>query len=154
MRDELIHDWNVEPGTPPRPGPFMLDDETLRDGLQSPSVTDPPIEKKRELLHLMNRLGIDTANIGLPGAGPRAESDVEALCREIATAKRENVLLRFGRTAWARSFRKNSPSKTPPSIKCCCKGPSTATFPRRKRPASWPKSAASSNRAARCCSTS
>jgi 2-isopropylmalate synthase len=65
----------------------MLDDETLRDGLQSPSVVDPPIAKKRELLHLMDQLGIDTANIGLPGAGPRAEADVEALCREIADAK-------------------------------------------------------------------
>ncbi len=87
MQDELIHDWNSDHGTPPRPSKVMLDDETLRDGLQSPSVTDPPIEKKRELLHLMNRLGIDTANIGLPGAGPRAETDVEALCREIASAK-------------------------------------------------------------------
>ena len=87
MRDELIHDWNIDDGAPPRPSQVMLDDETLRDGLQSPSVTDPPIEKKRELLHLMNRLGIDTANIGLPGAGPRAEADVEALCREIASAK-------------------------------------------------------------------
>ena len=87
MQDELIHDWNLDHGTPPRPRQVMLDDETLRDGLQSPSVTDPPIEKKRELLHFMNRLGIDTANIGLPGAGPRAEADVEALCREIASAK-------------------------------------------------------------------
>jgi 2-isopropylmalate synthase len=87
MQDELIHDWNIDTGTPPRPGQVMLDDETLRDGLQSPSVTDPPIEKKRELLHLMNDLGIDTANVGLPGAGPRAESDVYELCREIASAK-------------------------------------------------------------------
>jgi 2-isopropylmalate synthase len=87
MQDELIHDWNIDHGTPPRPNKVMLDDETLRDGLQSPSVTDPPIEKKRELLHLMNRLGIDTANIGLPGAGPRVEADVEALCREIASQR-------------------------------------------------------------------
>lgn len=87
MRDDLIHDWNVEGGKPRRPSVVMLDDETLRDGLQSPSVIDPPIEKKRELLHLMDRLGIDTANIGLPGAGPRAESDVLALCREIAESK-------------------------------------------------------------------
>jgi 2-isopropylmalate synthase len=65
----------------------MLDDETLRDGLQSPSVTDPPIESKRRILHLMDELGIDTANVGLPGAGPRAEADVEALCREIAEAR-------------------------------------------------------------------
>jgi len=87
MEDELIHDWNIDEGVRAPSGPFLLDDETLRDGLQSPSVTDPPIEKKRELLHLMNRLGIDTANVGLPGAGPRAEADVLALCREIGTAK-------------------------------------------------------------------
>jgi 2-isopropylmalate synthase len=87
MRDDLIHDWNVDPAKPGPPPVVMLDDETLRDGLQSPSVVDPPIAKKRELLHLMDRLGIDTANIGLPGAGPRAEADVEALCREIADAK-------------------------------------------------------------------
>ncbi len=87
MRDELIHDWNVDDASPARPRQIMLDDETLRDGLQSPSVTDPPIEKKRELLNLMNTLGIDTANIGLPGAGPRAEADVLALCREITAGK-------------------------------------------------------------------
>jgi 2-isopropylmalate synthase len=87
MQNELIHDWNTDDGAAPRPAQVMLDDETLRDGLQSPSAIDPPIEKKRELLHLMNSLGIDTANVGLPGAGPRAESDVEALCREIAAAK-------------------------------------------------------------------
>src|SRR5262245_63267203 len=87
MQDELIHDWNIDDAGPARPPRVMLDDETLRDGLQSPSVVDPPIEKKRELLHLMDRLGIVKANIGLPGAGPRAESDVEALCREIADGK-------------------------------------------------------------------
>lgn len=87
MRDELIHDWNAAPEGRPRPGAILLDDETLRDGLQSPSVVDPPIEKKRDLLHLMDALGIDTADVGLPGAGPRAEADVEALCREIASAR-------------------------------------------------------------------
>ena len=87
-RDELIYDWNVEgddaDATPPR---VMLDDETLRDGLQSPSVIDPPIDLKRKILHLQNDLGIETSNIGLPGAGPRAAADVEALCREIADQK-------------------------------------------------------------------
>ena len=88
MREQLIHDWNAngdsvraEPA-----GPVMLDDETLRDGLQSPSVTDPPIEAKKKILHLMDDLGIDTADVGLPGAGARAEADVEALCREIVDA--------------------------------------------------------------------
>jgi 2-isopropylmalate synthase len=87
MQSELIHDWNTGDGTPAGPSQIMLDDETLRDGLQSPSAIDPPIERKIELLHLMDSLGIDTADVGLPGAGSRAESDVLALCGEIATAK-------------------------------------------------------------------
>lgn len=82
---ELIYDW-AESG--PRraewPGHVMLDDETLRDGLQSPSVIDPPLETKVELLHLMDRLGIETADVGLPGAGPRQLEAVTRLCREIA----------------------------------------------------------------------
>jgi 2-isopropylmalate synthase len=62
----------------------MLDDETLRDGLQSPSVVDPALDRKVEILHLMNSLGIETADVGLPGAGPRQREAVECLCREIA----------------------------------------------------------------------
>lgn len=88
MHEDLIFDWNTAEGevVSAEPVGLMLDDETLRDGLQSPSVTDPPIEAKIEILHLMEDLGIETANVGLPGAGPRAESDVEALCREIVSA--------------------------------------------------------------------
>ena len=84
---DLIHDWNLEDGEGAPPPRVMLDDETLRDGLQSPSVTDPPIEAKKRILRLMDALGIDTANVGLPGAGPRAVADVEALCREIADGR-------------------------------------------------------------------
>ena len=86
QESELIHDWNCVEGCfdySTRKG-VQLNDETLRDGLQSPSVTDPPIEDKLRLLHLMNDLGIASADIGLPGAGPRAVRDVEALAREIA----------------------------------------------------------------------
>src|SRR5271156_531787 len=83
---EWIYDWNT--ATPP-PIPagtrVLLNDETLRDGLQNPSVTDPTIEEKIKILHLMEALGIDAVNIGLPGAGPRAAADTEALAREIAT---------------------------------------------------------------------
>ena len=65
---ELIYDWNkVAPLEPPKQI-IEFDDETLRDGLQSPCVTDPPLRDKIELLHLMDELGIHTANIGLPGA--------------------------------------------------------------------------------------
>jgi 2-isopropylmalate synthase len=86
---DLIHDWNRPPadnGESHFPA-VELDDETLRDGLQSPSVQDPPIEAKIEILHLMAALGIHTADIGLPGAGPRAEADVAALAEEIARAR-------------------------------------------------------------------
>ena len=85
---DLIFDWNVadrEPDLPPL-RPVELDDETLRDGLQSPSVRDPAIGDKIRILHLMAELGIHAANIGLPGAGPRAAADVEALAREIRDA--------------------------------------------------------------------
>src|SRR5688572_17474927 len=78
----LIHDWNP-PTSSPRPA-VLLDDETLRDGLQSPSVRCPTIEEKLGILHLIDRLGIETANIGLPGAGPQVAADVERLAREIA----------------------------------------------------------------------
>jgi 2-isopropylmalate synthase len=82
-KSELIYDWNTvdRPDRPIRKVEF--DDETLRDGLQSPSVTDPPIEQKIEILHLMDSLGIDSADIGLPGAGPRAVADVTRLAKEI-----------------------------------------------------------------------
>jgi 2-isopropylmalate synthase len=80
---ELIHDWNLQ-DRPPKPKNVLLDDETLRDGLQSPSVMDPGIDEKICLLHLMERLGINTVDIGMPGAGPRAMAHVEALAREIA----------------------------------------------------------------------
>ena len=65
----------------------MLDDETLRDGLQSPSVRTPSIEEKLRILHLIDALGIDTADIGLPGAGPHVVRDVERLAREIVDAR-------------------------------------------------------------------
>ena len=88
MRSDLIHDWNVYDGAEiPRDRRVMLNDETLRDGLQNPSVHDPSIGEKIEILHLMEALGIEAVNIGLPGAGPRAFADTEALAREIVSAR-------------------------------------------------------------------
>ena len=84
-RSDLIYDWNrVDRDFDPTSVHVELDDETLRDGLQNPSVKDPPIERKLEMLHLMVDLGIHAADIGLPGAGPRAKSAVMALATEIA----------------------------------------------------------------------
>src|SRR5216110_2696765 len=83
---QLIYDWNSAGGN----GSFDwtrarvdLNDETLRDGLQSPSVTDPSLDVKKRLLHLMADLGIVAADIGLPGAGPRVVDQVRALATEI-----------------------------------------------------------------------
>jgi isopropylmalate/homocitrate/citramalate synthase len=85
---ELIYDWNRQnPGSPHPSKPVRLTDETLRDGLQSPSVRDPSIEQKIEILHLMESLGINTLDLGLPGAGPRAVEHVTALAREIVAHK-------------------------------------------------------------------
>ncbi len=83
--DDLIYDWNRLPGSFDYSDVRVeLDDETLRDGLQNPSVVDPPVARKKELLHRMVELGIHAADIGLPGAGPRAYEAVLALAREIA----------------------------------------------------------------------
>src|ERR1700691_4775920 len=88
MEDKLIYDWNkIGPLSFDPRRKVTLDDETLRDGLQNPSVRDPSIGEKIEILHLMEALGIETVNIGLPGAGPRAYADTEALAREIVSAK-------------------------------------------------------------------
>lgn len=85
---DLIYDWNevnrrgaVVPHAP------EFDDETLRDGIQSPSVVDPAIDAKLEILHLQDELGITSSDIGLPGAGPRAFQDVLRLAQEIADQK-------------------------------------------------------------------
>jgi isopropylmalate/homocitrate/citramalate synthase len=85
---ELIYDWNKNypPGMKPA-GPVLLNDESLRDGLQSPSVRDPSIPEKIEILHLMEALGINSLDLGLPGAGARAVEAVTALAREIAANK-------------------------------------------------------------------
>jgi len=89
-KETLIHDWN----TAGRPGrlsnkPVYLNDETLRDGLQSPTVRDPSIGDKIKILHLMDDLGIQMADIGLPGTGPRAHADVLALATEISRSRLE-----------------------------------------------------------------
>jgi len=85
---DLIYDWNqnVPPGVKP-PGPVLLNDESLRDGLQSPSVRDPSVGEKIEILHLMEDLGINSLDLGLPAAGQRAVEAVTALAREIAEGK-------------------------------------------------------------------
>jgi len=86
QESELIYDWNQS--SPAfdwsNTKGIRLNDETLRDGLQNPSVVDPPIGDKIRLLHLMDQLGIHAANIGLPGAGPRAVEAATVLAKEIA----------------------------------------------------------------------
>jgi 2-isopropylmalate synthase len=81
---EIIYDWNsVEKIAPLTSEPILFMDETLRDGLQAPSVVDPPVTDKIMLVHTMDDLGIHSADVGLPGAGQRAYNDVLEICREI-----------------------------------------------------------------------
>ena len=97
--NELIYDWN-EVGRRGRliPHGVTFFDETLRDGLQNPSVADPAIESKLELLHLMAKIGIHVADIGLPGSSPRAFADVLRMCREISDHKLPLRVACAGRT--------------------------------------------------------
>jgi 2-isopropylmalate synthase len=79
---DLIYDWNAAGKAPRRPDrPVQFDDETLRDGLQSPSVTSPTVDQKLEILRLMDAMGLDTADIGLPGAGGLVKDDTLAIAR-------------------------------------------------------------------------
>lgn len=85
---DMIYDWNnMAEQRVHFPSEIMITDETLRDGLQSPSITQPDIEDKVSLLYLMNDLGITCADLGLPGAGPRFKDEVAIMAKEIATQK-------------------------------------------------------------------
>ena len=87
-QQKLVYDWNLIGNSEPlAKKPVLLDDETLRDGLQSPTVSDPSIDDKIHLMHLMEDLGIQMLDIGLPGAGPRAYNDTLALATEIARSR-------------------------------------------------------------------
>src|SRR6187399_2311387 len=85
----LIYDWNSRwyRGPVILNRAFELNDETLRDGIQNPSVVDPEIDDKLEILHILEEIGVDTIDVGLPGAGPRAFADVLRIVREIADHK-------------------------------------------------------------------
>lgn len=99
VQGDLIYDWN-ELARKGRliPEGVTFFDETLRDGLQNPSVTDPGIEKKLRLIHLMEAIGIDAADIGLPGSSKRAFDDVLRMCREITDNKLKLQVACAGRT--------------------------------------------------------
>jgi len=87
-RNDLIYDWNVEGQFPPKPAQrIQLNDETLRDGLQSPSALKPSLDEMVAHLHNCAAVGIDAINIGLPGAGPHVAEQCEVLAREIVRSK-------------------------------------------------------------------
>ena len=99
LEHEYIFNWNrLKKVSKLSQKPFDLFDETLRDGIQSPSVTDPTIEQKFEILHLMESLGVAEADLGLPGAGKRAYDDVTALVQEIERSKLKIKAAAAGRT--------------------------------------------------------
>lgn len=99
---DLIFDWNEvnrKGRILPKNATFF--DETLRDGLQNPSVVDPGIEEKLKILHLMEDLGIHVADVGLPGSSKRAFEDVFRLCKEVVDCKMNIRIACAGRTVVA-----------------------------------------------------
>jgi isopropylmalate/homocitrate/citramalate synthase len=97
VTDALIYDWNRDGRASSADYRAVeLDDETLRDGLQGPSVRNPPTDVKKRLLHLMDELGIESADIGLPGASDRARAEIVALAKETTKLRttRPNMALR------------------------------------------------------------
>src|SRR3989440_5172989 len=94
---DLFFDWNAAHAAPDRLGEALVLDETLRDGIQSPSAVDPRIEEKIEILHLLDELGVVQLDLGLPGAGPHHRAAVKRLVEEIRDARlkiRSNVACR------------------------------------------------------------
>src|SRR5438309_10679559 len=83
---ELLHDWNGG-DCPGELANALVLDETLRDGIQSPSAVDPPIDAKIEILHLLDELGVYQLDVGLPGAGPHQRAAVKRLAEEKRDAK-------------------------------------------------------------------
>lgn len=82
----LVYDWGAaEPDD--EPGQVSFCDETLREGLQSPSSRHPAVDERLEFLHLLGRLGIEAANVGFPGAGAKARAEAASLCGGIASAR-------------------------------------------------------------------
>lgn len=88
LSPEIIHDWNNhDPHAPAFARGFSLFDETLRDGIQSPSVHDPDIEDKIRIVELLDAVGVEYLDVSLPGSGPRAVEDTERIIRAIADRK-------------------------------------------------------------------
>jgi len=88
VKHDLIYDWNDAGDAPRRPAHRIeFDDETLRDGLQSPSVVTPTVDQRLEIVRLMDAMGVDTADIGLPGAGASVMADTLAIARGMASEK-------------------------------------------------------------------
>ena len=84
----LIFDWNtidyhISRDSNNHPHGIWFDDETLRDGLQSPSARNPTIPQKIELLNYMEKLGIQKVDLGLPGAGPFHLEHIDAMLSHI-----------------------------------------------------------------------
>ncbi len=83
---DLFHDWNGS-GCPGELGQAFVLDETLRDGIQSPSAIDPDIDAKIEILHLLDELGVCQLDVGLPGAGTHQRAAIKRLAEEKRDAK-------------------------------------------------------------------
>jgi len=67
---DLIYDWNTIDAPPAPAHRVSVHDETLRDGIQGPSVRDPEIEVKLRFLHLADQLGVGSIDLRTSGRRP------------------------------------------------------------------------------------
>ena len=120
MNDGLIYDWNPK-GDQPEPAGLLLNDETLRDGLQSPSVKAPTIDQK---------LASCTCSIASASIPPTSgcPAPVHTSSRTSSASPRE---IRRMPTEGAGELRRADPGRRHPAdrrhrpahglpIECCC----------------------------------
>jgi 2-isopropylmalate synthase len=93
MERPIVYDWNVEGRARWNLAKVEVHDETLRDGIQCPSVKDPEIGVKKDVIRGLAKLGVASVNVGLPGAGPRAVEDSTTL---VELVRDEGLPIRVG----------------------------------------------------------
>ncbi len=98
LANDLIYDWNQVGAATRAPVNIGVFDDTLRDGLQNPSVVEPSLDKKIELLHMMPKVGIDGATIAFPARSKRAFDEAVEMCREVQRARLALRVICTGRT--------------------------------------------------------
>jgi 2-isopropylmalate synthase len=97
----MLFNWNSVPADPePQAGSpkGSFFDETLRDGIQAPTITAPSLEQKVQIVDHMMAAGIRSADLGFPSSGPVAARECLELARYVAARGHPMSVAYAGRT--------------------------------------------------------